>query len=112
MKHGQCLPADPMEQQNIEQFDRQLLSFCQSAEWGMQCLQGSFGRLRMPLEAGFEDQHRDLLEISIQLQNLCTHLVGINQLCSMYLPIWKAKEIWQSFETMLFSEQRDRDRVH
>ena len=35
MKHGQRLPADPIEQQIVEQFDRQLLSFCQSAEWGM-----------------------------------------------------------------------------
>lgn len=115
MKQGDRLPADPTERWNIEQFDRQLLSFRQSAEWGMRSLQGSFGRLRVPLEVAFVDSRGDLLEICVRLQNLRTRLVGINQIRSVYLPTWKAneqEEIWQSFETMLFSEQRERDRVH
>jgi hypothetical protein len=33
-------------------FDRELLSYRQTAEWGMPGLQGSFGRLRIPLEIG------------------------------------------------------------
>ena len=114
MKQGQHLPVDITERRHVEQFDRQLLSFRQSAEWGMRSLQGSFGRLRVPLEVTYGDRHGDLLEICVRLQNLRTRLVGINQIRSVYMPIWKAdeqEEIWESFENMLFSEQRARDRV-
>lgn len=55
MKQGQRLPADPQERSRVEQFDKQLLSFRQSAEWGMRSLQGSFGRLRVPLEINHSD---------------------------------------------------------
>ena len=114
MKQGQYLPVDIMERRHVEQFDRQLLSFRQSAKWGMRSLQGSFGRLRVPLEVTYGDQRADLLEICVRLQNLRTCLVGINQIQSVYMPIWKAdkqEEIWESFENMLFSEQRAHDRV-
>lgn len=73
-----------------------------------------FGRLRVPLEVTYGDRRGDLLEICVRLQNLRTRLVGINQIWSVYIPIWKAdeqEEIWESFENMLFSEQRARDRV-
>jgi hypothetical protein len=53
-------------------------------------------------------------EICVQLLNLCTCLVGINQIRSVYLPTWKVdeqEEIWESFENMLFSEQHAHDRV-
>ena len=114
MTQGHRLPADLTERRNAEQFDRQLLSFRQSAEWGMRSLQGSFGRLRVPLEVGYMDQRGDLLETCVRLQNFRTRLVGINQIRSVYMPIWKAneqEEIWESFENMLFSEQRAKDRV-
>lgn len=114
LKQGAHLPADPRERSRVEQFDRELLAFRQSAEWGMRSLQGSFGRLRVPLEIAHSDQRGDLLEICVRLQNLCTELVGINQLRSVYMPIWKAneqEEIWNAFETMLFEQQRRKDCV-
>ena len=114
IKQGQRLPADPTERQQTEQFDRQLLSFWQSAEWGMRSLQGSFGRLRVPLEVAYVDRRGDLLEICVRLQNFRTRLVGINQIRSVYMPLWRAneqEELWESFENMLFSEQRTKDRV-
>jgi hypothetical protein len=88
----QRLPTDLTERRQVEQFDRQLLSFWQSAEWGMQSLQGSFGRLRVPLDVSYGDRDADLLEICVRLQNLPTCLVGINQIRSVYMPIWKANK--------------------
>lgn len=108
------MPADPLERAHAEKFDRELLGFRQSAEWGMRSLQGSFGRLRVPLEINHSDRRGDLLEICVRLQNLRTDLVGINQLRSVYMPIWKAneqEEIWDHFENMLFGDQRKKDRV-
>lgn len=114
MKSGERLPADAQARKRIEQYDAQLLSFRQSADWGMRALQGSFGRLRMPLEINNAKQRGDLLETCVRLQNLRTKLVGINQLCSVYMPIWqenKQEEIWHNFENMLYGEQRKNDRV-
>lgn len=114
MKQGQRLPADPQERSRVEQFDKQLLSFRQSAEWGMRSLQGSFGRLRVPLEINHSDRRGNLLEICVHLQNLRTELVGINEIRSVYQPIWQADEqekIWNHFEDMLFGDQRKNDRV-
>lgn len=114
MKQGQRLPADAQERSRVEQFDKELLAFQQSAEWGMCSLQDSFGRLRVPLKINDAEQRGDLLEICVRLQNLRTELVGINQLCSVYLPIWKAneqEEIWDHFENILFGDQHKHDRV-
>ena len=80
----------------------------------MRSLQGSFGRLRVPLEVAYVDRRGDLLEICVRLQNLRTRLVGINQIRSVYMPLWRAneqEELWESFENMLFSEQWAKDRV-
>lgn len=114
MKSGEHLPRDPQARQRIEDYDRQLLSFRQSAEWGMRALQGSFGRLRMPLEVNNAEQRGDLLETCVRLQNLRTELVGINQLRTVYMPIWREneqEEIWKNFENILYGEQRRNDRV-
>lgn len=47
LKGGQRITADPVEQAKILQLNRQLLSYRQTAEWGMRGMQGSFGRLRV-----------------------------------------------------------------
>ncbi|KAH7930088.1 hypothetical protein BV22DRAFT_1001525 [Leucogyrophana mollusca] len=114
IKEGQRLPLDPLERQSLLAFDRQLLSFRQSTEWGMRSLQGSFGRLRVPLEVSYIDKRGDLLETCVRLHNARTEMVGINQIRTVYMPIWKAdeqEEIWAHFENMLFGEQREKDRV-
>jgi hypothetical protein len=92
----------------------QLLAFRQAAEWGMGALQGSFGRLRVPLQINHANQHGDLLETIMRLFNLQTRRVSYNQICTVYVPIWKAneqEEIWKDFRNMLFSDQRKLDRV-
>lgn len=96
-------------------FDRELLSYRQTAEWGMRGLQGSFGRLRIPLEIGRDAERADLLEICVRLNNLRAELVGINQIRSVYMPLWKQTQederVWMDFGNMMFGEQRRSDRV-
>lgn len=80
----------------------------------MRGLQGSFGRLRIPLEINWNAERGDLLEICVSLHNLRARLVGINQIRSVYIPLWKhtrEEEVWSNFENMLFGEQRRSDRV-
>lgn len=79
--------ADQIEERLA--FDRELLSYRQTAEWGMRGLQGSFGRLRIPLEIGRNDQRGNLIETCVRLNNLRAECVGINQIRAVYMPLWK-----------------------
>jgi hypothetical protein len=103
------------EVESILAFHRQLLSYRQTAEWGNHGLQGSFGRLRVPLEVGFAERRANLLEICVRGYCLQARRVGLNQIRAVYMPEWQADaedaEVWGSFENMLFSEQRHKDRV-
>ena len=113
MKSGTRLPADPKQCDQILAFDRQLLQFCQAAEWGMRTMQGSFGRLCVPLQINYHDLRGDLLETCTRLFNLRARKVGLNQIRTVYMPIWRENEqdhVWKDFEEMLFSEQRQLDR--
>ncbi|KDR69192.1 hypothetical protein GALMADRAFT_230725 [Galerina marginata CBS 339.88] len=114
IKSGAALPRDRRERDEFMQFNNQLLSYRQTAEWGNRGLQGSFGRLRMPLPIDNVDARGDLLEICFRLYNLRARKVGLNQIREVYMPIWQVGEqerIWNHFEDMLFSEQRRKDRV-
>jgi hypothetical protein len=96
-------------------FDRQLLSFWQTAEWGNRGLQGSFGRLRVPLEVKCAERRGDLLEVCVRAHNLRTNRVGLNQIRTVYMPHWQEyaedEEVWRNFENMVFADQRVNDRV-
>lgn len=114
IKSGQRLPADPMERAEFVAFDRQLLSYRQTAEWGMRALQGSFGRLRVPLDPNDPEWRCDLLELCVRMNNVRASLVGINQIRNVYLPTWREAEdarLWFEFEDMLLSDVRAGDRV-
>jgi hypothetical protein len=115
IKSGQKLQGTVNEIQERMAFDRELLSYRQTAEWGMRGLQGSFGRLRIPLEIGRQNERGDLIEICVRLNNVRAELVGINQIRTVYMPLWKhtheEEEVWTNFENMLFSDQRRSDRV-
>ena len=68
----------------------------------------------MPLDINFTERRGDLLETCVRLFNLRNWAVGINQIQNVYMPIWRADEqdeLWEHFETMLFSEQRRKDWV-
>lgn len=80
----------------------------------MRELQGSFGRLRIPLGVEDMDRRGDLIESCFRLHNLRTRLVGINQIKNVYVPVWREGDrewIWEGFEDILFSVQRKHDRV-
>jgi hypothetical protein len=114
MKDGTRLPVNEEERNHLLQYDCQLLSYRQTAEWGMHTMQGSFGRLRVPLAINHSDLQGDLLKTVSRLFNLCACAVGHNQIRTVYMPIWREdeqEELWMSFEGMLFSEQRRNDRV-
>jgi hypothetical protein len=96
-------------------FNHELLSYQQTAEWGMQGLQGAFVRLHVPLDVLDKEVQGDLIKTCVCLHNLCAKRVGINQIHTMYMNHWQATEedieIWQDFENMLFLDQRQKDRV-
>ncbi|CAA7260816.1 unnamed protein product [Cyclocybe aegerita] len=115
MKSGTRLPADEKERAQVKAFDRQLLSLRQAAEWGMRGIQGSFGRLRIPLDINHVSRRGDILEACARLYQIRARRVGINQIRNVYMPIWmegdEQRQIWEHFEDILFKDQRKLDRV-
>ena len=114
LKSGQRIPTNAVAQQHTLLVNRQLLSYRQTAEWGMRMIQGSFGRLRVPLKISSKKRRQQLLEIIVRLSNVRTRCVGINQIRSVYMPTWKASEdemMWLDLGNVMFGEIRKRDRV-
>ena len=113
LKQGERLPADRQEREAQLAFNSELTSYRQSAEWGMRAFQGSFGRLRVPLDIQDNQGRARLLEICIRLNNLQANVVGISQIQSVYQPVWMegGEEIWYNFENMVFCDIRAHDRV-
>jgi hypothetical protein len=50
-KRGDKLPKDSVKFARLKVFNEQLVFACQAAEWGMQSIQGSFSRLKLPMPA-------------------------------------------------------------
>lgn len=114
LKTGERVPSDPILLQHLLAFNRQLLSYRQTAEWGMRMLQGSFGRLRVPLPITSMTRCRCLIETCARLSNVRARCVGINEIRSVYMPIWRAAEdeqLWLELGDMVFGDVRKRDRV-
>ncbi|KAG2067553.1 hypothetical protein BDR04DRAFT_1212289 [Suillus decipiens] len=115
LKHGQILCGSAAEMVEQMAFNCELLSYHQTAEWGMQAIQGAFGRLCLPLNITNKEAHSNLIEVCLWLHNLCATHIGTNQIRTVYMKLWQATEddmdVWQDFENMLFSEQRKKDQV-
>ena len=115
MKSGQSFTGTQAEIDERYLFDHEVVSYRQTAEWGMRSIQGSFGRLRLPLPIGNDQQRANLLEICFRLHNLRTRRIGHNQIQSVYMAEWRktAEEeaIWTDFENMVFRDQQRYDRV-
>jgi len=80
----------------------------------MRTIQGSFGRLRVPLKISSERQRSHLIEICLRLTNVRARCVGISQIRNVYMPIWRASEdeqLWLNLGDMVFGDIRKRDRV-
>jgi hypothetical protein len=115
LKQGQHVQGSVAEINECMAFNREVLSYWQTAEWGMHGIQGAFGRLHVLLEIANKDSWGDLIEICIQLHNLRAIRVGINQICSVYLKCWQETAddatVWQDFKNILFSTQRQKNWV-
>jgi hypothetical protein len=71
LKQGQRLQGSVAEIDKCMAFNCELLSYWQTAEWGMHSLQGAFGRLCVSLEIANKEAQGDLIEICVHLHNLC-----------------------------------------
>ncbi|KAI0308625.1 hypothetical protein OF83DRAFT_206224 [Amylostereum chailletii] len=113
LKANAVLPEDPQELAALRAFNRQLLSYRQTAEWGMRALQGSFGRLRVPLKIDDDNGRADLIELCARLSNIRALCVGVSEIRNVYEPLWRDEddELWFQFENMMIGEIRRRDRV-
>jgi DDE superfamily endonuclease len=112
LKAGQAIHGTTAEITEAVRFNRELLSYRQTAEWGNHGLQGSFGRLRVPLEVTSKKRRGDILETCIRAFTLRTQWMGINQITSVYLGDDQSeRHIWSNFENILFADQRRNDRV-
>jgi len=65
IKGNTVVPSDPHELKKLLDFNCQLLSYHQTAEWGMHTMQGSFGRLRVPLDINHKMGQQALLETCV-----------------------------------------------
>jgi hypothetical protein len=104
-------PDDAAACRRFIAFNKQLVSARQAAEWGMSCLQGSFGRLKLPLPA--EDNHYRfmVLKICAHLHNIRTRLEGIHQIATVYKKEWKSGGEYTEFKEMLFGDIKKNDRI-
>ncbi|KIM55807.1 hypothetical protein SCLCIDRAFT_30069 [Scleroderma citrinum Foug A] len=115
LKDGQRIAGTPDQILEAMAHNWELLSYRQTAEWGMRAIQGSFGRLQMPLNIDHDERRGNLIEVCLWLHNMRTVKIGINQIHTMYVPNWQQteedQEVWTGFANMLFSDQIKKDRV-
>ena len=114
LKAGQRLPQNRRDREELLARDRQLLSYRQTAEWGMRQLCGGFGRLRLPLDINDKAGRSLLLEVCIHSMNLRVRWVGISKIRKVYFQVWQESEdedIWNDLENVVFGEVRKCDRV-
>ena len=69
-----------------------VVSIRQAAEWGMREIQGLFARLRLPLPCDAFERQR-MLAIIIHLHNLRARHVEMNQIRTVYSPLWESNPL-------------------
>jgi hypothetical protein len=104
-------PNDVQSAREFRTFNEQLVSARQAAEWGMQALQGSFGRLKLPMPAEDSRYRYIVLETCVRLHNVRARCVGINQIKTVYEEVWKSGGEYTEFEEMLFKDIKKNDRI-
>ena len=99
------LPTDENKCAKFLALDRQILSYCQTAEWGNHTLQSAFGWLHILLPVHDHEVQANMLEICSRLHNLRRRLVSLNQICTVYMLLWTLTEleaVWDGLEGCLF----------
>ncbi|KAI0364883.1 hypothetical protein BV20DRAFT_1104821 [Pilatotrama ljubarskyi] len=114
LKSNQQLPRDPQERDALLAHNCQLVSYRQTAKWGMRYFRASWGRLRLPLDISDSDGGANTLGVCLRSTNLRTERVGVNEIRTVYMRYWEEAEdedIGADFENVIFGELRRRDRV-
>ncbi|KAI0350175.1 hypothetical protein OH77DRAFT_1464227 [Trametes cingulata] len=114
LKSNQQLPQDAEERSALLARNRELVSYRQTAEWGVRYVRAGYGRLRVPLDISDTQGRADLLEVCFRDANLKTERIGMNEIRTVYMRYWEEAEdedIWADFENVVFGEIRRRDRV-
>lgn len=85
----------------------------QAVEWGMRAVQSSFGRLRIPLDINDPEGRSILIETCLRLHNIRAHRVGVNQIRTVYMPVWTGgqPDFFERMRAMMFPQIRRQDRV-
>jgi hypothetical protein len=104
-------PTDPDECWRFIAFCEELVSARQAAEWAMRCLQGSFGRLRVPMPADDAEYRYRLLEVCCRLHNVQTRLEGINQIKTVYEAQQQHSEQFSELSDLLFGGNKRNERI-
>ncbi|KAG8687351.1 hypothetical protein FRC08_012004 [Ceratobasidium sp. 394] len=101
------------EKERAKTYSNAITSARQAVEWGMRAIQGSFGRLRMPLDANNHEGRAWLIELCFRLHNVRTTLVGINQIRTVYLPVWTGglDDFLEHMYASMFPQIRRNDRI-
>ena len=112
MKKGDWLPSSPRSYLRLKLLNEQLVSARQAAKWGMRSIQGSFGRLKLPLPATNHHYRAKVLELAICLHQIRCRSVRINQTQTVYESVeCEAEILSRSFHNMLFSTIQRRCRI-
>jgi hypothetical protein len=104
LKSGERLLNNTSKQANIVNFNCALLSYQQTAKWGMRALQSAYSHLQAPLDANSSKHQLRILKACVRLHNLRTTWIGINQICTVYMPEWETTEddrFWDEVEDMM-----------
>ena len=78
-------PRENLTQEEIAMFHKATL-VCQLTEWGMGTFQSAFPRTKDRPRICDRPERRYMLEMKVCLNNLRAELVGINQICTTFMP--------------------------
>ncbi|KAG8686021.1 hypothetical protein FRC11_009655 [Ceratobasidium sp. 423] len=112
LKSGARIRGTPRERRKIKQESREVTIARQAVEWGMRALQGCFARLYMPLDTHNAEGRARLLQTCFRLHNVRTVRVEINQIRSVYMPVWNNGQNRCLNDRELFARAFQPDRIH
>ncbi|QRV77090.1 DDE superfamily endonuclease [Ceratobasidium sp. AG-Ba] len=95
-------------------YSNSITSARQAVEWGMRAIQGAFGRLKMPLDANDTKWRQLVIETCLRMHNVRTRTVEINQIRTVYMPVFtngRERDFFDVMGSMIFSDIRRSDRL-
>ncbi|KDN33518.1 hypothetical protein RSAG8_13388, partial [Rhizoctonia solani AG-8 WAC10335] len=111
LKKNARLPGDNEAQRRKKDESREVTIARQAVEWGMRAIQGCFSRLYMPLDTHDAKGRARLLQTCMRLHNIRTERVKINQIRSVYMPIWNDGRERRLTDHQLFFRALQIDRI-